>query len=406
MALFDVFKKKPEPQAQPAAPAPATPSGQPEELVIEPTLDKPDVIALLHEKFPEGENAGEWLLFRDHDLHFTVEFGQMQAANGAFNVQILLIARHPFFDEDLVESVAGLGRTPDDAIRTAAENICTGVIPCILSAFRCDAPETIETSLMGVTHRFHLPCTVVTSHAGMGEPDDLWAIVRDAVPQYLGTKRVYWIKLFAACLNGIPECEARVNGMLCPDLADMLVKHAIRHKDEAGFRADKVFVVLIQDAATYTPCPFTKQDAGELAFRAFRLFQNIHDEESAHKTHLTIVESARTRDLGMEMVAFLPEIVAHTVIQYRDSESLMPVVNHGKPDVELKKTQVRSYGYIEDAVFQYLHKQQPSQDEIKQLLAVSSKFHALSQAIEAGSKLEDLRLSQLVYFVDEYYRVW
>ena len=112
------------------------------------------------------------------------------------------------------------------------------------------------------------------------------------------------------------------------------------------------------------------------------------------------------RDLGIELVSFLPEIVAQQVVQFRDNDTLIPVVDRGKPEFELKKSQVRSFGYISDAVAQYLRKQRPTKDEIYQILALSAKFHALSEAIEKGAKLEDLRMSQLVYFVDSAYHIW
>lgn len=404
MGLFDRFKQTP---GHPPTPE-AAPAAQESGLVVEPTLDRSEVLSLLLAECPGGEIAGEWLLYREHDLRVTVEFGSMQSNpdKSVWSVQLLLIAQHPFFDEDLVESVVGVGKDPDDAIRNGAHNICIGVLPFVTSAFGCDCDNWIETDIMGRHYRFRIPCMRGNVHAGSGEPTDLWELVKDELPHYLGTKRCYWLKLFSACVNGVPNCEARVNGTVYPELTDLLYKDAARHHGESGYRSDKVFVLLIQDERTYTPCSFTKQEVGEMAFRAMRLFQKIEDEESARKTQAMIVSLAPTRDLGLELLSFLPEAFACQVVQYRDSDKLMPVINRGKPEHVLTKAQVRSYGYIEDAVFQYLHKVRPSEEEIKQLLAVSAKFHALSEGIENGAKLEDLRLSPLVYFVDEHYRVW
>lgn len=399
MGLFDTFKKKPQ-----APPSPERENAS-EPMMLEPTLDKCEVIAILCERCG-GKNAGEWLLFREHDLRITVEFGELQAAAGMFNVQLLLIAKHPFFDEDLVEITTGLGKTPDDAIRAAAENLAAGVLPFVIGASDAAGKKRIEVSLMGEIHRFRIPDAYGTSHAGAAEPTDLWELVRDTIPQYLGTKRCYWISLTSACLNGIPQCEARVNGIVCNHLTDILMQNAVKHKDTAGYCEDKAFILLVQDEETYKPCPFTKQEVGELVFRAFRLYPGIRDEETAQKVQATILSCAPQRNLGIEVVSFLPEVVAQQVVGFRDNDTLMPVIDRGKPDTELKKSQVRSFGYIEDAVFQYLRKQHPSENEIKQILAISAKFHALSEAIRNGIRIEDLKLSQLVYFVDRDYRVW
>ena len=402
MGLSDTKQNQPEMQNTQGA----VPVDSP--LLVEPTLDRREVVALLDAECPGGENAGEWLLFREHDLQVSVDFGSMQSNRdkSVWSVQLLFIAQHPFFDEDLVESVVGVGKTPDDAIRNGAHNICIGVLPFVTAAFGCDCDNWIESDVMGRKYRFRIPCTRGNLHAGGGEATDLWELVQEELPKYLGTKRCYWVKLFSACVNGIPNCEARVNGTVYPELTDVLYKDAAKHHDESGYSSDKVFVLLIQDEKTYTPCQFTKQEVGEMTFKALRLFQNIVDEESAQKMKELIVSLAPTYDLGLELLTFTPEAFANQVVQYRDSDKLMPVINRGKPEHVLTKAQVRSYGYIEDAVFQYLHKAKPSEEEIKQILAVSAKFHAISEGLENGAKLEDLRLSPLVYFVRDTYRVW
>ena len=399
MGQFDTFRKDSEKQG----------TSEAESLLIEPKLDRKEIAALLHEECPGGELADVWVLFKEHNLRVTVDFGSMQSNpdKTVWSVQLLFIAQHPsYFDEDLVESVIGVGKTPDDAIRNGVQNIITGTLPSVLAAFGCESDEWIEADVMGRNYRFRVPCNRANQHAGEGEVTDLWEIVKETLPKYLGTKRCYWVKLYSACVDGVPNCEARINGTVYPDLTDVLYREAVKSRDKSRYVSDKVFVLLIQDDATYTPCGFTKQEVGEMAFRALRLLQNIEDEESARKVQDMIVSLAPTHDLGLELLSFLPEIFACQVVQYRDNDSLMPVIDRGKPEIELKKSQVRSYGYIEDAVFQYLHKVRPSEDEIKQVLATSAKFHAISEGIEKGAKLEDMRLSPLVYFVDRNYRVW
>ena len=60
-----------------------------------------------------------------------------------------------------------------------------------------------------------------------------------------------------------------------------------------------------------------------------------------------------------------------------------------------------------DAVEQYLRKQHPTQEEIHHILRISGKFEVLTRAMQdKGIKAEDLRLSQLVYFVNDNYHVW
>ena len=404
MGLFDTFKK---PKTETPAPAPAKtemPDAQPD-VTLDPTVDTHEILSILQSAVPGGDLVGEQLVYKQHDLHIGVHFGDMRYSDEGFNVQLLLIAQHPFFDEELVESVSGVGRTADAAIRKAAANAGM-VLPLILQAFDSKSDVWLTSEIMGHSYRFRVPVECGALHAGIGEPTDLWELVKDEIQHYLGTKRCYWIRMFSASVNGIPSCEVRINGAVCPDITDRLYTDVLKYKDTKGLVVDKAFMLLIQDEATYKPCPFTKQEVGEATFRAFRLIQNIQDEGTSRKVQRQIVESVPQHSLGIELMSFLPEIVAHQVVRFRDSDSLMPVVERGKPDVELRKTQVRSFGYIEDAVFQYLQKQNPTEDEIRQVLAVSAKFHALSEAMEQNIPIEELKMSQLVYFVDRDYQVW
>ena len=377
-------------------------------LTIEPTLGKTDIIAMLYELCPGGENAGEWLRYRKHDLRVSVEIAELRSdrEQSAWSAMLLFIAKHPFFDEDLVQQGTAVGRDADDAIRSAAKQIAAEPLAHILAAFDTQGGEVLETNLRGELHRFHAPVSPAVSHIGAGEPPDLWHCVKDVIPQYLGTKRCYWVSLSAATANGIPQCEARINGSVLSDLSYMLMDALADRTKEPGFIADRAFVLLIQDEETYQPCPFTKQEVGELVFRALRLLPGVKDKESDLKIQKAILGSAPQRSLGVELISFLPEIVAIQTVHFRDNDGLMPVVNRGKPDVELKKSQVRSFGYMEDAVFQYLQKQRPDEVEIKHILAMSAKFHALTDGLEQGTPIGELRMSQLVYFVDETYRVW
>jgi hypothetical protein len=235
---------------------------------------------------------------------------------------------------------------------------------------------------------------------------DLYALVKDELPRYFGTKHCYWVDLVTITVDGEPTCAASINGTAYPDLTDCLYREALAREKQPGLVTDRQFLLFIQQDETRRPCPFTKQDVGDLAFRALHLFQEIEDEASAMRVYTAIREAAPSRSLSVEVSAFLPEIVAQQVIQFRDSDTLVMSVGQDGPRTELRKSQVRSYGYLEDAVFQFLHKVKPSEDEIRQLLAMSERFHRLSETIEAGSSPKDVELSPFVYYVGDWYEIW
>lgn len=376
------------------------------DMLVEATLDKPELLAMIAAAAPAAVQEGDWLRFPKHSLRLTVAFGMMRRSEQLYSVQVLFIAQHPWFDEDLVEPFEGIAPSPDKAMEIAVRRYCEAVLTPLLGAFDENGTEILEADVRGSRHVFTVPASRPAAHWGTGTPTDLYALVREELPRYLGTKHCYWVDLTTVTAGGAPTCEVRINGSPFHRITERLYQEAFARKPVDGLVTDRQFLLFIQKEETRRPCPFTKQDVGELTHRALNLFQTIHDEASGRQAAQAIHDAAPSHSLGIEAAAFIPEIVAQQVVQFRDNDGLMPVVNRGKPDCELMKSQVRSYGYMEDAVFQYLSKAAPSDDEIKQLLAISGKFHVLTDAIEGGMPVEDFRMSQLVYFVDEDYVVW
>ncbi len=406
MGLFDRFKKKKTedaPSYQPIMEKEPAPKAEPKPAKAElPTVHK--LLQTIHDKTEGAEWNGENGLRYPCGLELSLEVHQTNSYPNGCCAQMLFVMWHPFFDEDMVESVAGVGETMAAALENGVESFCTGVLMFVLAALQCNGEKTITANLQGKEYVFREPCVIGTQHRGAKDEKtvDLWGLVKDKIPQYLGTKKAYWIKLFSACM-GETICEARINGMVFPDLADVLYQAIADGKSTAKDCSDKTFVLLIQDDATYTPCPFTKREVSELAFKALDMMQEIHDEESHKRIFSEIQALTPHPHLGGEACSFLPEIYSHIVLNYRASDSVLPVsLQCG----EVRKSQIRSFGYLEQAVLQYMRERKPGKDENLNILCLSAEFKAAHQAVVNGTKLEDLRFSPLGYVTPEDYVIW
>lgn len=375
-------------------------------MLIEAGIDLPELLAQIAEGIPGAESDGEWVRIRRHSLRATVAFGEMRRMEEMHGVRLLLIVQHPWFDEDLVESFEGAAPTPEAAMRIAVRRACEEVLSPLVQAFAQESAGTLTADVYGRRHVFRVPACRPVIHRGAGEPTDLYALVQDELPRYLGTKHCYWVDLTMLLADGVPACEVRINGTAYPDLTDCLYREALARRKAGGLVTDRQFLLLIQEDATRRPCPFTKQEVGELAFHALRLFRDITDEASAMEAYRALREAAPSHALYVEAAAFLPEIVAQQVVQLRDCDGIRASTGEGDPGTLLMKSQVRSYGYLADAVFQFLQKTRPSEDDIRQLLAMSDRFHRMTDAIEAGASAETIRLPEFVYYVDDNYEVW
>ena len=119
-------------------------------------------------------------------------------------------------------------------------------------------------------------------------------------------------------------CEAKINGTAYPDLADVLYQELLNRK-EKQISIDKCFLLLIQDEETYQPCPFTKQDVGDLTFLALDRLTEVTDEVSKQKAFQEIHKFSPDYSIAVELVAFLPEIMAQKIVNFRDNDALIPV---------------------------------------------------------------------------------
>ena len=374
----------------------------PEEIT--PTIDRNDLLALVAQRCPGAECRNNSLYYPEQELKIRLEFGQMHQVENRFSVQLIFLLQHPWFDEELVESCAGLGHDPDQAMKNGTEGFCDGVLQFVLKALRSQGSEIMHSEIMGEAHDFYLPDEKPVLHRGTNtQGTDLWEIVKHEIPAYLGTKRCYWIKLYSSRIHETPVCEVRINNTVYPDLTDLLMKEAFKNPE---IRMDKQFLLLIQKEETFKPCPFEKQDVGQLAFMALDRMLAITDEASQQKIFHEIHTLCPDYSIAAELTAFLPEICAQIILNFRDNDSLIPVINYSKPEFELKKSQVRSYGYMEDAVEQYLRKMQPSQEDILHIVKISARFEVLVKALHDNTPIENLCMSQLVYFVDKQYHVW
>ncbi len=345
---------------------------------------------------------------REAGLTLTVKIGDCGKGDEKYSAQLLFVMKHEYFDDEMVESSVGVGNSADHAMTVAVEAFCSGVLPFVLSSLKGDEGEKFSVTLNGNEHIFLAPKQRGIFHYGSSDdkPVDLWNLVKDKIPQYLGTKKAYWIKLYSSYMGEKSACEVRINGIVYPDITDILYKHASSVESSSGFSSDKQFVLLIQDASTYRQCPFDIEQVRELTWEAIEEMKTVHDKDSHKAVFDEIRESTPIKSLGIELCTFIPEIYSQVIVNYRDSDGLMPVADRNSKSTVYMKSQIRSYGYIQYAIYRYIDKFRPSAEDNLKIVSLSAKFNGVNKAVSEGKKLSDIRTSVLGYIVDEEYTIW
>ena len=120
------------------------------------------------------------------------------------------------------------------------------------------------------------------------------------------------------------------------------------------------------------------------------------------------------KNIAAEIRVFIPEIFAKLTLGYREGDSLFLLEGEGEEQqsIEFKKTQLRTYFYLQQAVLEYMSGK-PTQEDVSRIVTNSVAFRELRKAIDAAKengkelKPEDLYVPGTSYKIGhEGYRVW
>ena len=367
------------------------------------------VLEMMHDKYKESIMKNESIYFEEYDLSVGVNIVSLRDEKDRCMAEMVFTAVHPFFDEELVEICAGLGKDVKSALIMGTESFCSGVLQFILGALKCQSEETMTADIAGEKHIFRVPCVRGTFNVGdkfMGEGHDILELIYDDIPQYIGKKKAYWIKLFAGWTTDQLSCEVRINGAFMSELTNKLREKVKKTQDHSGYVSEKQFILLIQSDETYVPCPYTKSDVKKLTYDAIERIKTIDSQEKCNNVLSGIMNECKDRSLGREIVMFVPEIFCSAILGLRDSDGIIAVNVDDNSKIEMKKSQSRGFGYIDSAVYSYIREKKPQKDEAMQIMSVSSRFNGVRQAVNNGARIDELVFSDIIYLINNEYKLW
>ncbi|RKI70501.1 hypothetical protein D7V91_02555 [bacterium 1xD42-67] len=385
-------KKGPAPAVQPVRETPK------EDISLEER-----VLRHVAELIPGTVLEGGELRFPDcGGLTMRAEFPDLDGPQ--FRMEAIL--EHPDFFGPLVESTAGVADSDEDKARYAARQIVDSVLDALLPALRGGGEPVPPVELWGRTHRFKASVSGVLLMNAQEPPErrDLWSRMEQAALDCLGTQKVYWVKLYMAHINGgDTSCEVRINGWVVPELTETLVQIAKEWPLEGmPVRSAKQYIVLVQDGDTCPACPYTWEQVKELTRQAIRLFESGTKYDQIPER---LEGSSPDPSLAEDVFGFLPELMAQVIWPQVKVTSQFSISRHGAGQTSVWFTQCRAWDPVYSAIMDHLREDRPDQDQVLSIAGTSAMCHALSNAINSGSKLEDLMMSQ-AFMVSEQYQLW
>lgn len=408
VSIFNFWKKKKEKKAEsevsPKKPENVRYDGEP---AVSDNTSGADLRIIYDEILSKGNGAelcDSEIVYKSVGLHLTCAV-QRISGNNRYSAEMLFIMTHEFFDEPLCEYTAGIGDSKEEALRHGAEQFAAVVLLPILAAFSCTGEHHIYTELDGKKHTFRRACTEMVYSMGAENPNtkNLWDIIQDDIPNYLGAKKAYWIKLYACCFDGEANCEARINGAVFTELTQKLEEYVMTWQNLQEFHSEKAFFLILREDDC-EPDGLDSAEVIDIAAKSAELLSHVVDEKTEDEVLAKIYHLCGKDDnLAWEIRYFLPEIYTFIQLDLVQCDGFQ--LNRKDEKLSLKKSQLKSYGYIEQGVLKFMRETNPDKDTSLRIMRLSATLGCVAKALEKGSKLEDLRFVETAYIAPDDYKV-
>lgn len=334
-----------------------------------------------------------------------VKVGKQEEKEDVNLLQVLFIVEHDDFDEPLLEPIDAQGTTKEDAAKMAAD-IFYGAVwhPLDQSMFKKN-PVNIPVTYLNQHYNFDMYAQSIVRIGTSPDEKPVMLIngIINQMPKYLGSKKYYWVRIYLAKHKDREIIEVRINNSVCVELARPYKPYIDTWDASEKFLCEKQYAIFVQREDD--KCPFNKETVMNTAREAIKKMLTIKNREDYLKMAEELDEIAGSKDLAAEVRIFIPEILAKMTLGYQEGDSLFLI--DGDNRIEFKKTQLRSYFYIQQAMIEFLNSR-PPQEDVQKIVMNSVAFRELRKVSqEQGHKPQELFVPGTAYKIgNEGYKVW
>lgn len=332
-----------------------------------------------------------------------VRIGRREDKDEIKLMQVIFIVSHDDLDEPMIDPVDSQGKTYEEAAKLAAD-IFYGSLwhPLDQSMFKKN-PIHIPVTYLGQHYDFDMYAQSIVRIGPKNEQAiGLTNFIKNEIPKYLGSKKYYWLRIYLAKHQERTVIEVRLNGSVCNELGKYFQEYVNSWDASESFICEKQYAIFVQ--RDEDKCPFNKDTVTKTAHAAIEKMVKCTNREEYMKMADELDEIAGNKSVAAEARIFIPEILAKLTLGYTEGDSLFLIDGDNK--IEFKKTQLRSYFYLQQVILEYLNTR-PPQEDVHRIVFNSVAFRELKKAHEQGHEPKDLYVPGTAYNIqNDNYRVW
>lgn len=340
------------------------------------------ILSVLDKKMEKG-NFYDDCIIMPRGFMIDVKVGKVEEKEDTKLLQVMFLITHDDFDEPLMDPVDAQGKTYEEAAKMAVDIFYAGIWHPIEQSIQKKNPVKVPVTYLNQHYEFEMFAqSIVRIGSGeKGQPVMLVNFVANEMPKYLGSKKYYWLRIYLAKHKDKQIIEVRINGSVCVELSKFFEEYVNSWNAEDAFICEKQCAVFVQQGDDM--CPFTKQTVVEGAQFVLSKLETISTQDEYTNMIKELEEITEDKNLASEIRIFVPEIMAKFTLGYREGDSLFFIDDEN--NIEFKKTQLRSYFYIQQAVIEYLSAN-PDQSKIENIVRGSVAFRELRKVITSTNQ--------------------
>lgn len=334
-----------------------------------------------------------------------VQIGRSEEQNGVKLVHVIFIVKNDDFDEPLIDPVDAQGTTDDEAVKMAVEIFYGGVWHPIDQSLSKKNPIHISVNYLRQHYDFDMYAqSIVRIGIKEKQPVMLMNYIKSEIPKYLGSKKYYWVRVYLSKYKDRKIVEVRVNGSVCAELSRFYQAYVDAWNSADTFMSEKQYAIFVQREDDQAPEVYKKEHIVDCARKCIEMMENCNSRDEYMELVKNLEDVAGDKNLASEIRIFIPEILAKLTLGYTEGDSLFLI--EGESQIEFKKTQLRSYFYLQQVLLEYLSKK-PEQERVMKIVTNSVAFRELKKAHEQGHEPKELFVPGTSYRVgNDDYKVW